>query len=130
MTAVTNQAINKLLARGVRNLWYPICPSHFLGEKPISLRRLGLKVVLWRDEAGSSVMLEDHCPHRGAAANPSRRNPNRSSRWCMRPTIPGPNRSRPTMAAHESKRTTAAGGRCSARELASARCACIITHEL
>jgi len=66
MSAVTSQAINKLLAKGVRNLWYPICPSHFLGEKPISLRRLGLKVVLWRDEQGKPVMLEDHCPHRGA----------------------------------------------------------------
>src|SRR3954452_19535021 len=66
MSAVTSQAINKLLAKGVRNLWYPICPSHFLGEKPISLRRLGLKVVLWRDADGQPVMLEDHCPHRGA----------------------------------------------------------------
>ena len=66
MSAVTSQAINKLLAKGVRNLWYPICPSHFLGERPISLRRLGLKVVLWRDEEGKPVMLEDHCPHRGA----------------------------------------------------------------
>src|SRR5258708_13239561 len=66
MGAVTSQAVNKLLAQGVRNLWYPICPSHFLGEKPISLRRLGLKIVLWRDEAGASVMLEDRCPHRGA----------------------------------------------------------------
>ncbi len=66
MSAVTSQAVNKLLAKGVRNLWYPICPSHFLGEKPVSLRRLGLKVVLWRDETGASVMLEDRCPHRGA----------------------------------------------------------------
>ena len=54
MTAVTNQSINTLLAKGVRNIWYPICPSHFLGEKPISLRRLGLKVVLWRDEIGQA----------------------------------------------------------------------------
>jgi hypothetical protein len=35
MTAVTNQAIGKLLAKGVRNIWYPICPSHFLGDNPI-----------------------------------------------------------------------------------------------
>ena len=60
MTAVTNQAIGKLLAKGVRNIWYPICPSHFLGDKPISLRRLGLKLVLWRDETGGCAMLEDH----------------------------------------------------------------------
>src|SRR5258707_6382252 len=65
MTAVTNQAIGKLLAKGVRNIWYPICPSHFLADKPISLRRLGLKLVLWRDGTGVA-MLEDHCPHRGA----------------------------------------------------------------
>src|SRR5712671_6205100 len=38
MSAVTSQAVNKLLAKG----------------------------VLWRDETGASVMLEDHCPHRGA----------------------------------------------------------------
>lgn len=63
---VTHQTIDKLVAKGVRNVWYPICPSHFLKEKPISLRRLGYKVVLWRDEAGQPVMLEDHCPHRGA----------------------------------------------------------------
>ena len=66
MTAVTNLAIGKLLAKGVRNIWYPICPSHFLGEKPISLRRAGMKLALWRDEAGAPVMLEDRCPHRGA----------------------------------------------------------------
>src|SRR5258708_13915233 len=66
MSAVTSQAVNKLLAKGVRNLWYSICPSYFLGEKPGSLRRLGLKIVLWRDETGASVMLEDRCPHRGA----------------------------------------------------------------
>ena len=63
---VTAQAVDQLLARGVRNLWYPICPSHFVSDRPVSLRRLGYKVVLWRDEAGKPIMLEDHCPHRGA----------------------------------------------------------------
>ena len=53
MTAVTNLAIGKLLAKGVRNIWYPICPSHFLADKPISLRRVGVKLVLWRDETGA-----------------------------------------------------------------------------
>jgi phenylpropionate dioxygenase-like ring-hydroxylating dioxygenase large terminal subunit len=66
MTAITQQAVQQLLAKGVRNVWYPICPSHFLAGKPISLRRLGYKLVLWRDEKGQCVMLEDHCPHRGA----------------------------------------------------------------
>src|SRR5689334_14783527 len=66
MTAITQQAVQQLLTKGVRNVWYPICPSHFLASKPISLRRLGYKLVLWRDDKGRCVMLEDHCPHRGA----------------------------------------------------------------
>src|ERR1700760_1825135 len=66
MTAITQQAVQQLLARGVRNVWYPICPSHFLASKPISLRRLRFKLVLGGDDKGRSVMLEDHCPHRGA----------------------------------------------------------------
>ena len=45
MTAGTNQAIDKLVAKGVRNLWYPICPSHFLGAKPISLRAASRSAV-------------------------------------------------------------------------------------
>lgn len=55
-----------LLAIGLRNLWYPICPSHFVREQPVSLRRLGLKLALWREADGTVHALEDHCPHRGA----------------------------------------------------------------
>ncbi len=55
-----------LLATGLKNIWYAICPSHFIKEQPVSLRRLGMKLVFWRDLAGKLYALEDHCPHRGA----------------------------------------------------------------
>jgi phenylpropionate dioxygenase-like ring-hydroxylating dioxygenase large terminal subunit len=58
--------VNRLLAIGPRNLWWPICPSHFVSNRPISLRRLGYKLAIWRDTDGTPHILEDHCPHRGA----------------------------------------------------------------
>ncbi len=58
--------VEALLAKGVRNIWYAIAPSTFVGEKPVSLRRCGYKMVFWRDLDGSLHALEDHCPHRGA----------------------------------------------------------------
>ncbi|MEO7241355.1 MAG: Rieske 2Fe-2S domain-containing protein, partial [Variovorax sp.] len=60
------QDADQLLAIGLKNLWFPICPSHFIGENPISLRRLGRKLALWRDADGTLHALEDRCPHRGA----------------------------------------------------------------
>ena len=55
-----------LLAIGLRDRWYPVCPSHFVKERPISLRRFGRKLAIWRDAAGTLHALEDQCPHRGA----------------------------------------------------------------
>jgi phenylpropionate dioxygenase-like ring-hydroxylating dioxygenase large terminal subunit len=63
---MSTAAIEHVLANGLKNLWYPICPSHFVADKPVSMRRLGLKLVLWRDAQGLVHALEDHCPHRGA----------------------------------------------------------------
>lgn len=57
---------DQLLAIGLKNLWYPICPSSFIADQPVSLRRLGMKLALWRDTQGQVHALEDHCPHRGA----------------------------------------------------------------
>jgi phenylpropionate dioxygenase-like ring-hydroxylating dioxygenase large terminal subunit len=66
----TKADIHAALARGLKNLWYPLCPSHFVVEQPVSLRRLGLKLAVWRDlragGQGKVYALEDHCPHRGA----------------------------------------------------------------
>ena len=58
--------VDKLLERGLYDLWYPICPSDFVKERPVSMRRLGYKLAMWRDVAGVIHALEDHCPHRGA----------------------------------------------------------------
>ena len=55
-----------ILERGLKNLWYPICPSHMVGREPVSLRRLGKKLVFWRDQDNQVHALDDHCPHRGA----------------------------------------------------------------
>lgn len=66
MTAVSEAAVESLLVKGLRNVWYPICPSTFVTDKPVSLRRLGYRMVLWRELDGTVNALEDHCPHRGA----------------------------------------------------------------
>ncbi|MFC5521454.1 aromatic ring-hydroxylating oxygenase subunit alpha [Polaromonas jejuensis] len=63
---LTQDPVDALLKVGLKDLWYPICPSGFVGERPVSLRRLGKKIALWRDAAGTLHALEDHCPHRGA----------------------------------------------------------------
>ncbi len=60
------ETVQSRLARGLSNLWFPICPSNFVANQPVSLRRLGYKIVLWRDDKGLVHALEDHCPHRGA----------------------------------------------------------------
>jgi phenylpropionate dioxygenase-like ring-hydroxylating dioxygenase large terminal subunit len=66
MATVTADPVEALLAKGVRNTWYPICPSTFVTDKPVSLRRAGFRMVLWRDFSGQVYALEDRCPHRGA----------------------------------------------------------------
>ena len=58
--------VDHLLKIGLKDLWYPICPSGFIKESPVSLRRLGRKFALWRDHGGKLHALEDRCPHRGA----------------------------------------------------------------
>jgi phenylpropionate dioxygenase-like ring-hydroxylating dioxygenase large terminal subunit len=64
---IANDPVDAVLADGLKNLWYPICPSEMVAEKPVSMWRLGLKLVLWREqESGKVHALEDHCPHRGA----------------------------------------------------------------
>lgn len=67
-SAVKSQSdpISGALQVGLKDLWYPVCPSNLLKESPISLRRLGRKIALWRDQEGRAHALEDHCPHRGA----------------------------------------------------------------
>jgi len=63
---VSDQQVEELLQVGLRNSWWAICPSHFVEEKPVSLKRMGIRMVLWRDLGGEVHILEDRCPHRGA----------------------------------------------------------------
>ncbi len=63
---VAADPVDQLLEVGLKDLWYPICPSGFIKENPVSLRRLGRKLALWRDGEGTLHALEDRCPHRGA----------------------------------------------------------------
>ncbi|MBW0171332.1 MAG: aromatic ring-hydroxylating dioxygenase subunit alpha [Hydrogenophaga sp.] len=58
--------VDAVLEVGLKDLWFPVCPSGFVKDSPISLRRLGYKIALWRDASGKVHALEDHCPHRGA----------------------------------------------------------------
>lgn len=58
--------VDAALEIGLKDLWFPVCPSGFVKDSPVSLRRLGYKIALWRDQAGNVHALEDHCPHRGA----------------------------------------------------------------
>lgn len=56
-----------LVATGLRNRWYGVCPSAFVA--PGALRRvtrLGEDWILFREPDGTLHMLEDRCPHRGA----------------------------------------------------------------
>ena len=63
---VAASPVDAALDVGLKNLWYPLCPSGFVKERPVSLRRLGKKIALWRDATGTLHALADHCPHRGA----------------------------------------------------------------
>jgi phenylpropionate dioxygenase-like ring-hydroxylating dioxygenase large terminal subunit len=69
-THTDQKSVEAVLQQGLKNLWYPICPSDFVTDKPQAMRRLGFRLAVWRETSadGSSKVhaLEDHCPHRGA----------------------------------------------------------------
>ncbi len=49
----------------LRNQWWAIAPSHSVRRVPVSIRRLGEDLVLWRDAQGRLVCQHSACPHRG-----------------------------------------------------------------
>jgi len=61
------RSVERLLYLGVRNNWYCVAASGEVKDKPLALRALGEKLVLWRDDQGRVRALEDRCPHRGMA---------------------------------------------------------------
>jgi phenylpropionate dioxygenase-like ring-hydroxylating dioxygenase large terminal subunit len=54
------------LKLGLRNMWYPICRSEFVGHQPVGFKRLGQDLVAWRDSSGRIHVHDDTCLHRGA----------------------------------------------------------------
>ena len=64
--AVSEEDVERLVAMGIRNRWFALCPSGVVAGRPVSLFRLGLKLVLWREPGGVVHVQDDHCPHRGA----------------------------------------------------------------
>ena len=61
-------SVDEIVATGLRNQWYAICPSNHVPKGSIhKVRRLGMDWVLFRQPNGTLRMLEDRCPHRGAA---------------------------------------------------------------
>lgn len=66
MSADANDPVEIRLRDGIRDRWYAICPSDWVRAKPISLKRLGTQMAIWRDSSGKLHALEDRCPHRGA----------------------------------------------------------------
>ena len=41
---LTVDPVENHLANGLKDLWFPVLPSDHLGEKPVSIRRLGYKI--------------------------------------------------------------------------------------
>jgi len=51
----------------IRNQWYIVLESNEVGRQPVSVSRLGEKMVFWRDQVGVVRAAVDRCPHRGVA---------------------------------------------------------------
>jgi phenylpropionate dioxygenase-like ring-hydroxylating dioxygenase large terminal subunit len=58
--------IERVLERGLLDLWYGVLQSSAVGTTPVTVRRLGEDLVLWRDATGAVHVQADRCPHRGA----------------------------------------------------------------
>jgi phenylpropionate dioxygenase-like ring-hydroxylating dioxygenase large terminal subunit len=72
MASTLSPAASAILATGLRNRWYALCPSSMVTSTPTSFVRLGIAMVMWRDEAGEVHVQEDYCPHRGAPLSQGR----------------------------------------------------------
>ena len=51
----------------IRNQWYVVLESKELGKKPVGVKRLGERLVFWRNEEGKLSCFKDQCIHRGAS---------------------------------------------------------------
>ena len=51
----------------IRNQWYVVLDSKQVRDKPVGVKRLGEKLVFWRDSKHKVRCAFDRCPHRGVA---------------------------------------------------------------
>ncbi|MCP4142747.1 MAG: aromatic ring-hydroxylating dioxygenase subunit alpha [Chloroflexi bacterium] len=51
----------------IRNQWYVVLDSKEVKDKPVGAKRLGEKLVFWRDSKQKVRCAFDRCPHRGVA---------------------------------------------------------------
>jgi phenylpropionate dioxygenase-like ring-hydroxylating dioxygenase large terminal subunit len=65
-SVVTQEQIDKRVALGPLNRWWPVAASWMIKDTPLGLTRLGEKIALWRDKDGTLHCIVDRCPHRGA----------------------------------------------------------------
>jgi phenylpropionate dioxygenase-like ring-hydroxylating dioxygenase large terminal subunit len=56
--------VERPLAAGLRNCWYPLARSEDVGQAPLGVMALGEELVLWRDASGRAHAMTDRCPHR------------------------------------------------------------------
>lgn len=49
----------------IPNQWYILMESKQVRKVPVGVKRMGEKMVFWRDHAGQVSCLWDRCPHRG-----------------------------------------------------------------
>jgi len=51
----------------IPNQWYVLMESGQVKDGPVGVKRMGERLVFWRNETGRVICLRDKCPHRGAA---------------------------------------------------------------
>lgn len=68
MTAIDKKAlIEERVNNGLLGQWYPVAKSvEVKATRPLGVKALGGRIVLWRDGSGRIRCIEDFCPHRGA----------------------------------------------------------------
>lgn len=54
--------MSKTFAKG----WYAVLPVIELKDKPLAITRLGVDLVVWRDNKQNIIVMHDSCPHRSA----------------------------------------------------------------
>jgi phenylpropionate dioxygenase-like ring-hydroxylating dioxygenase large terminal subunit len=65
MNGSLTDEVDAVLRRGLLDTWYAIVPSCAVSTAPVTVRRRGEELVLWRSAGGTIHVQRDRCPHRG-----------------------------------------------------------------